>query len=74
MGAAPEPAVVAWCALIASALAIDVLLIKRGHRTLSEVARRPVGQVARVFLDAHFDGVLGPIDPLSAAGRLIRRS
>jgi hypothetical protein len=67
-----EPAVVAWVALAVAALGIDAYLIRRGHRTLSEVAGLPGGRTVRAVLSAHFDGCLGPADPFCAAARLIR--
>lgn len=68
-----RPAVAVWCVLVVAALSADVVLIRRGHASLSTVAGTVPAQVVRRYLDAHFDGLLGPLDPLGVAARAIRR-
>lgn len=68
-----EPAALAWAVLIGEALAVDVVLIRRGRRTLSNVAGCPVGWVLHALLAAHFAHLLGPADPFHAAARWLTR-
>lgn len=58
-----RPAVYAWCGLVGGALVIDVWLIRAGKATLSAAAATTIGRVARGVLEAHFEGLLGPVDP-----------
>lgn len=61
-----------WCGLIAAGLAWDVVLLKRGHRLLSDAARTPVGWAVHAVLVAHFARLLGPLDPFTYLGSRIQ--
>lgn len=64
-----------WAAVIGGALAYDVYLIRRGHRSLSDVAGGRVGRILTLYLAAHLL-VRHPrarrIDPLSRAADWVR--
>jgi len=67
-----EPAVIVWAGLVGAALVADLVLIRRGHRSLSEVSRHPIGDATRRYLNAHLQDEL-PVDLFKVAARLATR-
>ena len=67
-----EPAVYIWAALIVQALVADVVLIRRGKRTLSEVADCHIGRGLRRGLNGHLDRSL-VLDPFHLTANVLRR-
>lgn len=65
-----------WLAagLVVEALLLDVVLLRGGHDPISTCVRRSwLARAVTVALAAHLVAHV-PHDPLSAAGRLVRRS
>lgn len=69
----PEPAVFVWAGIVGAALIADVLLVARGHRSLSQVADCRIGRAMRRYLNGHLDSEL-ILDAFALAAYGIRRT